>query len=120
VRFHRLPRAREYMGSFWLPPLPGRDKDRSEEESGERHAKRDTATGRFTKLTKKQRRKARGRERAKAALRRGSEYGDPPRRMTCYSATCFECGKVWLSAIRPIKANAERDGRRVYLCGNCR
>lgn len=35
---------------------------------------------------------------------------------TCFSAVCAECGKVWISAIRPIKANAIRDGRKIYLC----
>ena len=38
----------------------------------------------------------------------------------CFSAVCVECGKVWLSAIRPIKSNARREGHDVYLCDKCR
>lgn len=38
----------------------------------------------------------------------------------CYSATCCQCGKVWISAIRPIKPNTRRDGRAAYLCDFCR
>src|SRR5262249_11544293 len=38
----------------------------------------------------------------------------------CWSQTCIECGKVWLSAIKAIKPNAYRKGKRVYICGICR
>ena len=116
MRHHRLPRAVEYIGEFWLPPLPGRD-----DPPG---PKRDTATGRFVKQRRKKRRKAKTRRQARTALRRSLKAmegrpGEAPR-TTCYSATCVECGRVWISAIRPIRDNAIRNGVNVYLCGNCR
>jgi len=117
MRFHRLPRAREYMGNFWLPPLPSRD---GPAKPGK---KRDTVTGRFVKTTKREREKARrrqlARKRAKAALKRELRLNvkpRPPDRDTCYSIDCVECGRTWISAIRPIKPNTERG----YVCDLCR
>jgi len=40
--------------------------------------------------------------------------------INCFSATCEQCGKVWLSAIKPIKPNGRRGARRVYICDRCR
>jgi predicted SprT family Zn-dependent metalloprotease len=52
--------------------------------------------------------------------RRWSSRWGSPYQDVCFSQTCHECGRVWISAVRAIKPNARRGGRRVYICGNCR
>lgn len=64
--------------------------------------------------------KARKREAFKALLRRRRRI---PRenvyQLNCFSITCEDCGRVWISAIRPIKPNARRGRRRIYICSKC-
>lgn len=99
MRLRRLPRLLAEMGSFWNP------------------------TPRLVPST----RKGRGQPpTARPKERKRLKLVDQPGQMahlyqhTCFSATCTECGKVWLSAIRPIADNAVREGRKVYLCDFCR
>jgi hypothetical protein len=54
------------------------------------------------------------------AARRPDRYNRTPYEPNCFSATCAECGRVWISAVRPIKPNAKRGRRSVYLCAGCR
>jgi len=88
------------MGDFYLPPLIGRDIEKREAKKPRKPTKREKA-------------------KARAATRKAMKTDKPsaPRRMTCYSATCVECGRVWLSAIRPISNNTDNG----YVCsGGCK
>jgi hypothetical protein len=98
MKLHRLPKLLGEMGDFWRPRLlvPSQRAGRAKPPA----------------------KKPKDRDRLKLIDHPGglnSPYQD-----VCFSATCYGCGKVWISAIRAIPNNAERDGKSVYLCGNCR
>jgi len=98
VKLHRLPKLFAAMGEFSRP----------------RVLVPSTRKGRGQAPAKDPKR----RDRLKLVGQPGSK--EHQYQHTCFSATCFECGKVWISAIRPIADNARREGRSVYICGNCR
>lgn len=96
MRLHRLPKLLAEMGEFTWP--------RSLVPSERRGKAKPPAV------------KPKARKRPKLI----DHPGPTPYQHTCYSATCAECGRVWLSAIRPIRNNATRNDVKVYLCGKCR
>jgi hypothetical protein len=114
------------MGDFYLPPPepePTPERPPETDETGH-WIKKDPKTGRYAKATKKSRKRHTKRYKAKARnkLRRElaeDRTGRTPSRTTCYSATCIDCGKVWLAVTKPIAMNAIRDGRKAYVCAFC-
>jgi hypothetical protein len=98
VKLHRWPKLLAEMGSFTRPRslVPSTRKGRGQAPA----------------------RDPKKRDRLKLVGQPGNK--EHQYQHTCFSATCFNCGSVWLSAIKPIADNARRDGKPVYLCGKCR